>query len=163
MEEKIWQYIDGTLHGPDRELVKELVEKNAEWKKIYGQLLEINALLQSSELETPSLRFTKNVMEEIARTQIAPATRSYINKRIIWGIGFFFIVMLAGILVYSIGQLGSGGGGESDFTKNLDRIDFSKLFSNTWVNIFIMANIVIGLFLFDQYLTIKKKKFRQEA
>ena len=86
-------------------MIEQLLQNDAEWKTKYDELLQVNELLQSSELEAPSLRFTKNVMEEIARLHIAPATKSYINKKIIWGIGFFFIAMLLGFLIYGFGQM----------------------------------------------------------
>ena len=51
--------------------------------------MNVHQLMTGSELEAPSMRFTVNVMDEIAHYQIAPATKSYINKNIIRGIGGF--------------------------------------------------------------------------
>ena len=82
-EERLWEYIDGHASVEDKTVIEKLLDADAEWKQAYQELLEVNKLLHSSELEAPSLRFSKNVMEEISRMQIAPATRSYINNRII--------------------------------------------------------------------------------
>jgi hypothetical protein len=161
MDERLWNYIDGTSEVADRSAIEQLIQTNAEWKAKYHELLEVNSLLQSSELEEPSLRFTKNVMEEIARLHIAPATSTYINNRVIWGIGIFFITVILGFLVYGFGQIdwsSSDGKMPVDFGK----IDYSKFFSNTYMNIFIMVNVVLGLFLLDRYLANKRKKFREE-
>lgn len=163
MEERLWQYIDGQLPPQEKSVIENLLENDAAWKAAYGELLEVNQLLRSSELDAPSMRFTRNVMEEITRMHIAPATRSYINKKIIWGIGIFFITMLVAILIYGFSQITTGGGEPSDISKNFSKVDFSKIFSNTWVNIFMMVNVVLGLILFDYYLTNKRKQFRQEA
>ena len=100
IEERLWNFIDGTVSADEKTVIEQLLQQDAEWKSKYSELLQVNELLRSSELEAPSLRFTRNVMEEISKLHIAPATRSYINKKIIWGIGFFFIAMFIGFLIY---------------------------------------------------------------
>jgi hypothetical protein len=164
INERLWTYIDGTATKEEHEVIATLVRENAAWKQAYEELLGINELLKSSELEEPSMRFTKNVMEEIAKLKIAPATKTYINKRIIWSIGIFFITMLIGFLVYGFGQMDwSAASGDNSITQNLPKFDISKFFSNTWVNVFMMINVMLGLVLLDHYLTQKKKAFRKEA
>lgn len=162
IEERLWNYIDGTAGADEKTMIEKLLENDAEWKAKYNELFQVNEMLKSSELEAPSLRFTKNVMEEIAKLHIAPATRTYINNKIIWGIGFFFIALIVGFLIYGFGQMTfTSSGEESAITKNLNKIDFSKFFSNTWVNAFMMINIILGLFLLDNYFTNKRKEFRK--
>jgi hypothetical protein len=161
MDERLWNYIDGTSEIAERSAIEQLIQTNAEWKAKYHELLEVNSLLQSSELEEPSLRFTKNVMEEIARLHIAPATGTYINNRIIWGIGIFFIAVIVGFLVYGFGQI-DWSSSEGKMPVDFGKIDYSKFFSNTYMNVFIMVNVVLGLFLLDRYLANKRKKFREE-
>ena len=73
-----------------------------EWKNKYHELLDVHQLMKTSGLEQPSMRFTKNVLEEIAKLHIAPATKNYINNKIIWGIGAFFITLIAGFIVYGL-------------------------------------------------------------
>ena len=163
MEEQLWNYIDGTGAVEERSVIEQLLQDNAEWKAKYHELLEVNKLLQSSELEAPSLRFTKNVMEEIARLHIAPATKTYINKRIIWGIGFFFITLIVGFLVYGFGQIDWTAKGDTTLPVDFGKVDYSKVFNNTYINVFMMINVVLGLFLLDRYLANKRKKFREEA
>jgi magnesium-transporting ATPase (P-type) len=164
MEERLWNYIDGTASATEKTVIEQLLESEAAWKTKYKELLEVNQLLQASELESPSLRFTKNVMEEISKLHIAPATKNYINNRIIWGLGIFFITMMVGFLVYGFGQISFGSSGkESVITKNLDKVDFSKFFNNNWINAFMMINVVIGLFLLDNFLSNKRKAFRKEG
>lgn len=163
MEERLWNFIDGTISADEKSAIEQLLQSDAEWKTKYNDLLQVNELLQSSELEAPSMRFSKNVMEEIAKLHIAPATKSYINKKIIWSISFFFIALIIGFLIYGFGQMEWDAGGENTISKNINKIDFSKFFSNTWVNVFMMINVVLGLFLLDNYFTNKRKEFRKEA
>src|SRR4030095_16262139 len=105
IDDRLWEYIDGQSSIEEKSAIEKLVETNKQWKEKYGELLEIHQLMQSSSLEEPSLRFTKNVMEEIAKYQIAPATRTYIDKKIIWGIGIFFITLILGFLIYGFSQV----------------------------------------------------------
>ena len=161
-EERLWEYIDGQASVEERTVIEQLLQTDAEWKQAYHELLEVNKLLHSSELEAPSLRFSKNVMEEISRMQIAPATRSYINNRIIWGLGIFFVTLILGFLGYGIGQTNWSAENSSSFTDKIGQIDFSKFFNNSWINAFMMINVILGLFLLDNYLSNKRKEFRKQ-
>ncbi len=167
IEERLWNFIDGTVSASEKTVIEQLLESDAKWKAKYHELLKVNELLKSSELEEPSMRFTKNVMEEISKLHIAPATKSYINKKIIWGIGIFFITLLVGFLIYGFGQMDWTAGQETTLSKNinkfdLSKVDFSKFFSNTWVNAFMMINVVLGLVLLDNFLTNKRKEFKKQ-
>ncbi len=164
MEARLWDYIDGIGDAAEKSAIEKLIEENTAWRIKYKELLEVHQLIDLSELEEPSMRFTKNVMDEIARTQIAPATKNYINKKVIWGIAAFFLTVIVGSLVYAIAQVDWSAGGDNnvggiDFTQ----VDYSKMFNNTYTNIFIMLNIIFGLFLLDRYLAGKRKKLYEEA
>lgn len=161
MDERLWNFIDGVIPANERSVIEKLLETDAAWKAKYHELLEVNELLKSSELDAPSLRFSKNVLEEIARLHVAPATKSYINKKIIWGLGFFFIALFVGFLIYGFAQIDLNAGEQTQLSKSISKFDLSKFFSNTWVNVFMMINVVLGLFLLDNYLGNKRKDFRK--
>jgi hypothetical protein len=40
-------------------------------------------------------------------------------------------------------------------------VDYSRMFNNSFVNLFMMANVVLGLMLLDRYLHMKRKKLRE--
>ncbi|HEY6062550.1 MAG TPA: hypothetical protein VIV35_03015 [Chitinophagaceae bacterium] len=160
IEERLWNYIDGTAAADEKTMIDKLVETDNAWKAKYHELMQVNELLKSSELDAPSLRFSKNVMEEIAKLHIAPATKTYINKKIIWGIGFFFIALIVGFLIYSVGQI-DWAAPNTTTDKYIGKVDLSKIFSNTWVNVFMMINVVLGLILLDNYFSTKRKEFRK--
>src|SRR6476469_8907634 len=105
MELQLWDYIDGNSTPEERSLVETLIRENAEWRALYQELLQTHQSLADIDLEEPSLRFSKNVMEEIAKYHIAPETKSYINNKIIWGIAAFFVLSIVGFLIYGIGQI----------------------------------------------------------
>ena len=159
MEERLWEYIDGFSNPDDLPVVKRLIEENQSWREKYNELVEVNQLLHATELEEPSMRFTKNVMEEITRLQIAPAASSYINHRIIWGIGIFFIVLIVGFLIYGFGQIDWTASSDTSLLPvDIRNVDYSALFNNTYINIFMMINVVLGLMLLDKVLMNKRKK-----
>ena len=161
IEERLWNYIDGVASTEERSAIEQLLQSNLQWQRKYRELLDIHQLLQASELDEPSLRFTRNVMEEIAKYLIAPATKTYINKKIIYGISGFFITMIIGFIIYGLGQIDWSTAGNSNYTNlpvSLDKLDFSKFFNNTYVNIFMGINVVLGLMLLDRYLAKKKNE-----
>ncbi len=157
IQERLWDYIDGLSSKEEKAEIEELIETNLEWRKTYAELLDAHQLMQHHlELEEPSLRFTQNVMEEIAKLHIAPATKNYINKNIIWGIGAFFLFMLIATLGYGLSQVNWSAGGDTQLPVDISQVDFSKIYNNTYTNIFIMINTVLGLVLLDMYLRNKK-------
>jgi len=164
IEDRLWDYIDGNIPAEEKTFVEQLIATQEAWRKKYHELLDVHQLMNNSlELDEPSMRFSQNVMEEIAKYQITPATKTYINKKIIYGIGIFFIAMIAGMLVYGLGQINwSDAGTSSDllskYNNNVGKLDFSKFFNNTYTTISMMINVVMGLMLLDMYLGKKRKE-----
>lgn len=161
-EKQLWDYIDGLSSHEERTSIEKLLQGNIEWKNKYHELLEIQELLRSSELEQPSMRFTKNVMEEIAKFHIAPATKNYINNRIIWGIGAFFITLIVGFLIYGFAQMDWNFQDDSKPIVDFSKLDYGKIFNNNLVNVFMMVNVVLGLVLLDRVLANKRKEFQKD-
>jgi hypothetical protein len=161
IEDRLWNYIDGLSDTTEKSAIEQLIAANIEWRKKYRELLEVHQLMNDSPLDAPSLRFTRNVMEAIAQYQVAPATKNYINKRVIWGIGIFFLVMITGFLIYGFSQVnwnsGTGSSEILDQYNKLPKLDWNKFMTNTYTNIFMMINVVLGLILFDMYLQRKKE------
>jgi hypothetical protein len=102
-------------------------------------------------------------MENISRLQIAPAAKTYINKKVIWGIGGAFITMIVGFLVYAIAQINWSAATNSAVSINLSQIDYSKMFNNNLMNAFMMVNIILGLILLDHYLANKRNKLMEKS
>ena len=166
MEERLWEYIDGICSAEDRLFIDELIATNQEWKTKYQELLELQNLLNNQlQLDEPSMRFTQNIMEAISKHHIAPAAKSYINKRIVWGIAGFFICSIIGLLIAGIAQVNWSAAGTSstqiDFSK-LNNVNFSAFFNTTYTTIFMMINVVLGLVVLDMYLNRKKQAYRNK-
>jgi hypothetical protein len=163
MEERLWEFIDGNNSEEEKSVIEQLLETNQQWREKYHELLELDKIMKTSSLDEPSLRFTKNVMEEIAKYHIAPATKTYINNKIVFGLGLFFITILVGFLIYGFGQIDWTSGGDSSLPFDVPKIDFTKFFNSTYMNVFMMINVILGLVLLDRYLASKKKKLQNEA
>ena len=163
IEQQLWSYIDGHTSSEERSSIEKLLQSNLDWKNKYHELLEIHQLMNAAELEQPSLRFTKNVMEKIAQHYIAPAAKNYINKRIIWGIAAFFITLITGFLIYGFAQIDWNAQSDNKLPVDLAQVDFSKVFNNNFVNGFMMVNVLLGLVLLDRILANKRKKYQQQA
>ena len=158
IEETLWSYIDGLSTEAEKAEIHVLLKTDPLWKDAYQELKSVQQLLNTSELEEPSMRFTRNVMEEIARLHIAPATRTYINKNIVYGLGIFFAVMIAGLLVFT-GVLiwSTPAGSAASFDVGMSKVEWSRLFDSTYLKIFLMMNTVLVLMLLDKYLSGKKQ------
>ncbi len=171
MEDRLWDYIDGLSSPTERTAVETLIAANQEWRRKYRELLDVHQLLAGSELSDPSMRFTKNVMEEIARYHVAPATTTYVNKNIIRSIGAFFLSMIAGLLIYCFATIKWPSASSSSSSnlissysnsleKNipLEKFNWEKLFSSSYVTAFMLIAVVLGLVLLDMYLQRKKQQ-----
>lgn len=165
MEDRLWDYIDGLGSPAERLAIDVLIAANQEWLRKYQELLAVNQLMIDSELDEPPMRFSKNVMEEIARYQVAPATKNYINKNIVRGIGAFFLTLIAGLVVYIFGQFKWSGNSSShlvpSYNLNLEKFNWGKLFNSSYVTVFMLIAVVLGLILLDMYLRVKKQHASQ--
>ena len=166
IEQQLWAYIDGISSSEEKTSIEKMLQTNLEWKSKYHELTEIHQLMNATELEHPSMRFTKNVMEKIAQYHIAPATKNYINKKIIWSIAGFFFTLIIVFLIYGFSQVEWTSGTDSKYSIDLSRlsqVDYSKIFNNNFVNGFMMVNVLLGLVLLDRVLANKRKKFQKQA
>jgi hypothetical protein len=163
MESRLWEFIDGMEDSSQRSVIEQLINDNAQWRVKYHELLDLHQSINLVELEQPSLRFTKNVMEEISKLHINPAAKSYINSKVIFGIGAFFITVIVGFLVYALSQIkwSTGTDSNSAFGYDLTSVDYSAIFSNNFVNAFLMLNVLLGLMLLDRYLSNRKKEMME--
>jgi hypothetical protein len=161
IEQRLWNYIDNTCDVEERTAIQRLLQNDEEWRKKYQELQQVNQFIRESiELEEPSMRFAKNVMEEIAQSHIAPATKSYINKRIINGIAAFFIIIISGLLIYGFAQINWAETENNTLPFDPYKLDISKYFSKQILNIFLMLNVILGLILFERFLRKREPKHK---
>jgi hypothetical protein len=162
MELLIWEYIDDHCSPAEKTIIEKRMAVDPAWLRKFNELMNIHELLQKEELEMPSLRFTKNVMEEIAKFQVAPATKNYINKNVIRGFTAFFLVMIGGLFIYFVGQIHWTGSSTGTliptYTLDAGKLNWGKLLNNSYVNIFTGICAILGLILADKYMQTRKSK-----
>ena len=162
MEERLWDFIDELSSPDEKSAVSALIATNLEWQRKYKELLNVHQLMGSAELDAPSMRFTLNVMDEIARLQVAPATKTYINKNIIRSIGIFFLTLITGFLVYCLGQFKWSGHSSStlvpQYNIDVEKLNLGKALNSAYANILVLVTVVLGLMLLDMYLHRKRQR-----
>jgi hypothetical protein len=164
IEEQLWSYIDGSATAAEKTFVEKMLAAHEEWKAKYKEQLDLHQLLMNkTELEQPSMRFSKNVMEQIGGMQPKAATSTYVNKNIIRSIAAFFIFTIGALLIYSISQINwAASSGSSNLIPfevedvQLPKFEITKMFNNTVLYSLLMVTAVLGLMLFDGFLRRKK-------
>jgi hypothetical protein len=170
MEDRLWDYIDGVSSPDERSAIEVLLAANRDWQLKYRELLDTHQLLDTSDLEAPSLRFTRNVMEAIANFHVAPATRNYINKNVIRGIAAFFLTLIFGFLTYMLVQFkwttpaDSGSAIQmpdihTNLGPELNKFGNSFMaFNATYVTVFMLISVIMGFVLLDFYLQRRRQR-----
>ena len=161
MEMELWEYIDGLCNEADRQRIAALINTDKQWQLKFEEINEVNLSLASAmEMEQPSMRFTKNVMEAVANVNIAPATKKYVNNSIVKGIAAFFIISIVSLLGYALASAKWSNKplGISD-KLNIPKVDLSPYFNSSFFNIIIGINVVLGLVILD--LVMRRKNNRE--
>lgn len=157
----LWDYIDDNCNDAEKLRIAHLIATDAAWEKCYTELINTNHFLKNNvELDSPSLRFTKNVMDEVAGMQVAPATRRYINTNIIKGIAAVFVLLIFTLFITAFNQV-DWHVAESQPLFNTDKLNSIKApnwLSDNAIHIIIAANVIIGLLYADYFLRKKQRE-----
>ncbi|HVV53908.1 MAG TPA: zf-HC2 domain-containing protein [Mucilaginibacter sp.] len=157
MEEKIWEYIDGTCSEEERRAIDALIAQDASFRRKYEELLSLHREFSAIESDEPPMAFTYNVMEAIRSEYAQHPLKAQINKRIIRVITWFFILSIVFFLVLFLSNLHLTPVKLSvHLPVSLKVPDMSKYLSWPLIEGFIFLDVVLALFLFDGYLRRKK-------
>src|SRR3569833_815612 len=80
IEERLWNYIDGTCSNDERKAIDMLIEQDPAYRSKFEELLGFDQQLSKMEMEEPSMGFTLKVMEDI-RTEHALQPQKASNKK----------------------------------------------------------------------------------
>ena len=121
-----------------------------------------NSLQVSIDAEHPSMRFSKNVMEAVAATHIAPATKKYINYNLVRGIAAFFIISLMIMIGYAIATTNPHATSSGYLSAlQIKNPHISGYFKGGATNVIIGIYVVLGLVLADKMLHRSGKKNKE--
>ena len=158
IEEKLWNYIDGTCSDEDRKAIDILIAQDEVYRRKYEELLALNQEFSKMELDEPPMAFTYNVMEAIRAEHAKQPLKAGINKRIIKVISGFFIVSIALMLILAISNVHPGNSSANISVHLPDSLrlpDIKNYLSKPVLEGFLFFDIVLGLFLFDAWLRRK--------
>jgi magnesium-transporting ATPase (P-type) len=157
LEERIWDYLDGTGTEEEREFTKLLIGSDPEFRALYEELRSIHLTVSSLDLDEPFMSFNRNVMEKIQLEAVPGSVKSLIDKRVIYGITAFFLITitaLLGVLFYQIDWTRQTSFDMPEY--KMPEIDTSNYLNSTLINIFFFADIILVLYLFDGFLSKRK-------
>lgn len=103
------------------------------------------------ELSPPSPDFSKKVMGAIAGTRIAPASRTYLNKKVVYGIALFFLLLIAAAVVYALPSFNWSAAGKFRLPVDVSKLDIGQYFNRTTVHCLLFLNMLLGLIFLDKY------------
>jgi hypothetical protein len=155
IEDKLWNYIDGSLSADEQRAVALLIEHDSEYLEKYRELVHLNDDFKAMELNEPSMAFTYNVMHSIREDYAIQPLKSSIDKRVIWGVALFFILTIATLLIYSISAVNWAVADSVKVLPHINIFKVSGLFNGYVVKAFLFFDLVMGLFLTDYYLRRK--------
>jgi hypothetical protein len=114
-------------------------------------------LREDLEVTSPSPDFSGKVMGAIAGTHIAPASRTYINKKVVYGMGLFFLLLVAGAVAYAVPSFNWSATGRLLPTIDPGKLDISRYFTGKTLNCMLFLNVILGLIFLDKYFVRKPR------
>ncbi len=108
-------------------MLLKLIEENREWYNKYHELLDVHHLMQQNiELDEPSMRFTQNVMDEIAKEKNCARGQQLYKKSVIRSIAAFFLISIGALLLYVLATFNWSAASKSGTTVQLPNMDVSR-------------------------------------
>ena len=108
------------------------------------------------ELDEPSMSFTRNVMDKIATMPVPGGIKSLIDKRIIYGIGGFFLVSIVMLLAMVFNEVNWASPVNEALPEfKWPQVDYSSYINSTYLRIFFFADLILGLYILDSVMRKK--------
>ncbi|RYE18845.1 MAG: hypothetical protein EOP51_21100 [Sphingobacteriales bacterium] len=146
--ELLWLYVDGQCSEADQLLVNQLLANNAHWQQAYHEIIAFEQTLSnSSDLEQPSMRFTKNVMDAVQAEGFA---HKKAGNRLVWVFGTIMSMLTIVLVITGFTDI-DWAAGKSVWSFSQVQIDRSKI-----VFITLAINTVLALVLLDTLLKRKR-------
>lgn len=156
-EEQLWSYIDGTCSTTEHQAITLLIEQNDNYRSRYNELLLLNAEFAAMELDEPPMAFTYKVMEGIRTEEARQPLKAAINQRIIYGIAGFFILTILALLAFALSNVQwSAVNNGIKIPEQININQVKNIFTGPLMQGFLFFDLVLGLYLLDDYLRKKQ-------
>ncbi len=159
IEEKLWDYIDGSCTPEEQQAIGMLIETDEVYRRRYEELLALNMEFSNLELDEPPMAFTYRVMETIRTEEAMVPLKAAINKNIIRGLVGFFVFTILALIVYAMFNINWAAGSNHQLANfklpqmpSLNSPAIKSLMGAPVMKAFIFFDVVLGLFFFDAYL-----------
>jgi len=150
----LFEYIDGTLKGVEKERIEQLLRTSPEMQMRLEELRKLDTDLRSIQLEQPSKNFTQQIMSKLDQYPVRSSKITFRNG----------ILLLSGVLVaVGIGSLLLAGGvfdGTSTIDLNQTIVPVNKYIEKplptfnfngkTMVNVIILLNLALAFVVLDR-------------
>lgn len=152
IEVQLWEYIDGVCDSTARERISQLIATDDAWKQQYTVLMAFHSEMERIEPGHPSMRFTRNVMEQIAKNSLATPASTYINKWVVWSIASVMALLLGSAITYALMRV--------DWPEKVPNGLFSqsRFSSGDYITYIIMAHALVCVLIADTLLRRKRKR-----
>ncbi len=155
-DEQLWALAEGQAPADTQASLHAAIAADAILRQRYEALLGLEQSLRSMELEAPSMRFTKNVLDQLAEPAYRPAL-TYINKWMIRGIAALFVALFAAVMAGAVLHPSAGGNAQQGYTAKL-----GSLIGGHALPYLVMINILTLLVLADAWYR-KKRTIRLQG
>jgi len=157
IEEKLWDYIDGSATPDEQKAISLLIEQDEAYRAKYLELLNLDREFSAMELDEPSMAFTYNVMEAIRTEQAQKPLKARINNTLIKSIAGFFVFIILGLVVFLLANINWSSAGATIQLPTLNLPEMKNYFTGPIMKGFLYFDVVLGLYFFDIYL--RKRSF----
>jgi hypothetical protein len=109
----IWKYLDGQATAEEKVRVERLLKEDQSFKAAFLERRQLENKMQEEDLEQPSLRFAKNIMDKLPdlyRRTVEPLVRPF-WIRFFFGSLALFLLAYFGMVAYTLptGEGPAGG------------------------------------------------------
>ncbi len=151
MEEKLWEYIDGTCNERDKATIASLIENDDNWRETFNKLLQMEDEISAVTLEEPPMAFTYNVMESIRKEQAAQPLKTKVNSFIITAIAAVLLLCLGSLIFFTLtNDMQILGNTSLDINIQPGTMDI--LTNSAAMKAFVYFDIMLLLFLADRWI-----------
>jgi len=157
IDNRLWDYIDGLCTVEEARQIALLLETDPAWRLRHEALLLLHQQVQQVTLAQPSLRFTQNIMDEIAALPTPVRANTRIYTWIIKGIAATMVLALLVITAYGFLRL--------DWLHTAVNNDYSLKASGlhrTGTHLIILANIIFLLLFIERLIRLRSRSFQKQ-
>jgi len=161
IEGEIWDYIDGNGTAAKLQATADKIATDSAYAAIYHELHSVHQQIAEIDLETPSMSFSRNVMEQLQSEPAPVRLRTKVDKRIIYSISAFFIASIVFLLADIFGQVrGSASSFDLNLDLNLATQGLRQAISPMVLKVFLFVDVLLAFAYLD---TLMKRRMRNHA